>query len=81
MSMETYKVGIKRFTDIVFNGEIWQVNGEYWTTVQAESETQAKRLARHNLSVKIAQNEWFTCKNVRYWKNIYIYLSDLVIGG
>lgn len=81
MSMETYKIGIKRFTDIVFNGEIWQVNGEYWTTVVAENERQAKNLASLNLRVKIAKGEWFTCKNASYWKNIFIDLSDLVIGG
>lgn len=73
-----YKVGVKRFADIVVNGEVQMTNGEYWTTVEANDERQAKILAQKNLLVRIAKNE---CGNVRCWKNIYLDLSDMVIGG
>lgn len=74
-----YKVGVKRFTNIIFDYEEWQVNGEYWTTVDAETESQAKRLAYKNLCVKMAKNEWFI-NNVRRWKSITLDKCDMVIG-
>ena len=77
--MKVYKIGVKRFTDILFNGEIWQLNNEYWTTVNAETDRQAKLMAMKNLKVRMAQSEWFI-RNVRWWKNIQIDLSDMVIG-
>lgn len=77
--MEKYKVGVKRFTDIVFNDEIWQINNDYWTCVEAENERQAKILAMKNLCVRMAQNEWFI-RNVKLWKHIFIDLSDMEIG-
>ena len=73
----TYKIGIKRFSDMEFNGEQTMVNNDYWTTVEADNERQAKLLARHNIVIRIAQNE---LRNVRLWKCIYIDLSDLVVG-
>ena len=79
--MKTYKVGIKRFTDIWFYGDQTCVSKDYWTTVKAESEPQAKRLAYRNLCVQIAKNEFFTCFNVRYWKGISFDNCDMVIGG
>ena len=78
--METYKVGIKSYTSIEYNGETRSIRGEYWTTVQAENPRQAKIKARENLSKKIAMGEIFTWYNVRLWKRIYLDLSDMVIG-
>lgn len=78
--METYKVGVKRFTSIEYKGESTLINGEYWTTVQAENERQAKLNARKNLCIKIAMGEVFTWFNVKCWKNIYLDLSDMEIG-
>ena len=75
-----YKVGVERFTDIMFNGEEWQLNNDYWTTVEAENEQQAKIKASKNLSVRMAQNEWFI-RNVKLWKHIFIHWCDMVIGG
>ena len=75
-----YKVGILRFSDICYFGEIYQLSYEYWTTVEADTERQAKLRAMKNLQVKIAQTEWFI-RNVRMWKHIFIDLSDMVIGG
>ncbi|MCR4661715.1 MAG: hypothetical protein K5765_06950 [Clostridia bacterium] len=77
--MKTFKIGVKRFTDIIYNGEVICVNGEYWTTVEANSVREAKILASNNIKVRMAQNEYFI-RNVRYWKNIYIDLSDMVVG-
>lgn len=78
--METYKIGVQRFTSVEYKGENYMVNGEYWTTVKAENERQAKLLARDNLSKKIAMGEVFTWFNVKRWKGIYLDLSDMVIG-
>lgn len=78
--METYKVGIKSYSSIEYNGENRSIVGEYWTTVKAENERQAKLLARENLSKKIAMGEVFTWYNIKLWKRIYIDLSDMVIG-
>ena len=79
--MEKFKVGVKKYTDVVFNGEIYITYSEYWTTVWANTEREAKLSAMKNLLVKIAKNEWFTNKNVRVWKRLDIDLSDMVIGG
>ena len=79
--METYKVGIKSFTSIEYYGETRSIRGEYWTTVQADSERQAKLKARENLAKKIAMGEVFTWFNIKRWKGIYLDLSDMVIGG
>jgi hypothetical protein len=78
--METYKVGIKSYSSIEYNCETRSIRGEYWTTVKAENERQAKLLARENLAKKIAMGEIFTWYNIRLWKRIYIDLSDMVIG-
>lgn len=78
--METYKVGIKRFTSIEYKGETRSINGEYWTTVQADSERQAKLKARDNLAKKIAMGEVFTWFDIKRWKGVYLDLSDMVIG-
>ena len=75
-----YKIGLKSFTDIIYNGEEWQLNNDYWTTVEANGESEAKRLATHNLCIRIAKTEWFTNRNVRCYKNIYIHPSDMVVG-
>lgn len=75
-----YKVGVKDGADIEYNGEIYCVNTDYWTTVEAESPRQAKLNAMKNLLVRIAKNEWFTHWNVRLWKRLYLDLSDMVIG-
>ena len=75
-----YKVGIKKYTEVNYKDENWVITNDYWTTVEANSERQAKLLAMDNLLPKIAKNEWFTNKNVRMRKHIFIDLSDLVIG-
>lgn len=77
--MKQYKVGIERLSEIVFNDEVWTIGNTYWTTVMAETERQAKRLAMNNLCVRIAKTEWFI-RNVKLWKHIFIDFSDLVIG-
>jgi len=78
--MKKFKIGVKKYTDIVFNGEIYITYGEYWTTVRAKTEREAKISAIKNLLVKIAKNEWFTNKNVRVWKRLDLDLSDMIIG-
>ena len=78
--MKNFKVGVKAFTDIEFYGNQTMTCKDYWTTVCAENESQAKVLAHKNLSIQIAQNEFFACFNVKYWKGIYIDKADMVIG-
>ena len=73
-----YKVGIKRFSDVVYQDEVCMINNDYWTTVEAENERQAKLLAQKNILVKIAMTEWFI-RNVKMWKHIFMDLSDMVI--
>ena len=78
--MRQYRVGIERLSDVRYKGENYMIYNTYWTTVNAESERQAKMLAEHNLTVKIAQNEIFTFGRVQEWKNIRIDLCEMVIG-
>lgn len=78
--MKVYRVGIKAFTDVEFYGEQTMTCKDYWTSVKAESETQAKIRAYKNLRVKIAMGEFFACFNPKYWKGIYVNPADMVIG-
>ena len=76
----TFKVGVKGFTDIEFYGTQTMTCKDYWTTVEADNETQAKIKAYKNLCVKIAMGEFFACFDAKYWKGIYINKADMVIG-
>ena len=75
-----YKVGVKKWTDIEYYGENHMVSSDYWTTVEARDEREAKLLAKQNLLPRIAKNELFTLFDVRQWKRLYLDLSDMVIG-
>lgn len=75
-----YKVGIKEYTEVEYDGELYPTSRDYWTTVEAQTERQAKLLARDNLLIKIAKTEIWTWGNVRKWKHLFIDLSDMVIG-
>ncbi len=74
-----YKIGIKKYTEINYKGDNWAITNDYWTTVEANSDRQAKISAMDNLLPRIAKNEWFI-RNVKMWKHIFVDLSDMVIG-
>lgn len=77
-----YKVGIKKWTLVLYQGERQQIWSDFWTTVEANDEYEAKRLAEHNLLVKMAQNSFIFGFDVRQWKNIELIdlYTDLIIG-
>lgn len=66
------KVHLPRYTTVLYYGERYLINFEYWTT--------AKNLevAMKNLKAKVAQCEFFT-KSVKEWKYITIHKEDLEI--
>lgn len=79
--MKTYKVGVENFTIIRYCGENYVIScGPYWTSVEANSEVEAKIKARKNLCVKIAMGEIFTWGNVKRWVNIGLDNCDMVVS-
>ena len=76
-----YKVGVENFTIVRYCGSNIVIScGPYWTTVEANSESEAKINAKHNLLVKIAMGEIFTWGNVKRWVNIGLDYCDMVVS-
>lgn len=78
----TYKIGIKKWTPVLYKGEKVQIWRDFWTTVSANDEYEAKRLAEPNLIVKMAQNSFVFGFDVTARKDIVIIniYDDFVVG-
>lgn len=74
-----YKVCFKKGSSFQFFGETEYSYKDYWTTIQMEdglTDGQAKYYAKKNLMIQVSKD---IMGNARYWKRVYIDVSDMVV--
>ena len=74
-----YRLGVKAGTEITFMGEVEYLMEDYWTSIKLEEGTSDQCViynGKANLYKQISKRMF---GNIRMWKHIYIYNSDIEV--
>ena len=78
-NLQNYKVVAMFNRSFTFDGEVYYLNQNYWTTIKAEkglSDWWVIYYAKQNLMKQVAK---FMFKNIRMWKRVYLDNADIKV--